>query len=98
MKRRPSDRLQVGEIDSTIAYEQRGSEWVLFRYVEGEAPGTRDQAYFSSVITCHEAFVAALRERIDLIETMYAPEADDSETRRRITAFLEDIPQMGNTP
>ncbi len=98
MKRRPSDRLQVGDIDSTIAYEQRGSEWVLFRYVQGQAPGEADQAYFSSVQKCHEAFCKALHDRADLIETMYAPEADDSGTRRKITEFLEDIPnQMGNT-
>jgi len=90
--------MQVGDIDSTIAYEQRGSEWVLFRYVQGEAPGTQDQAYFSSVIKCHEAWVEALQERLDLVATMYAPEADDSGTRLRISEFLSDIPnQMGNT-
>ena len=96
MKRRPSDRLQVGDIDSTIAYEQRGSEWVLFRYVEGEAPGTRDQAYFSSVIKCHEAFIKACHERLDGAESLHAPPADEG-TRRAITTFLDDIPQMGQS-
>jgi len=82
-------KLRVGDIDVVYSYEQRGKQWVLYRHIEGEAPGASQQHYYETVIECHDAWMAQCVEAIGGAGELFAPQSDLG-TQRRISVLLED--------
>jgi len=89
MTRRPHMKLRVGDIDVVYSYEQRGNSWVLYRRIDGEAPGASQQHFYTTVLECHEAWMAQCVAAIGGAGELFAPAADIG-TRKQIAVILDD--------
>lgn len=88
MTRRPRQELRVGDLDLIVGYEQRGSLWVVYRNLRGQAPSLSDQAEFSNRLEAHEAWKVTCHKAIDQVdESMAAPE----QTTGGIEHFFDDL-------
>lgn len=89
MTRRPHMTLRVGEVNLIIGYEQRGTEWVVYRTNEGEAPSFDQQAQFTNRIKAHEAWLETCHRALSIIEEKQA--APEREKEAGIQHFFDDL-------
>ena len=88
MTRVPLQQLRVGDLDLLVGYEQRGSVWVVYRTIRGQAPGTADQAEFDNRLEAHAAWKETCHKAIDQVDdSMAAPE----QTTGGISHFFDDL-------
>ena len=89
MTSRPHMKLRFWDTDVVIGYEQRGKSWVLYRRIDGAAPGAAEQHFFATVFECHEAWQKECKMAIDSSDGLFAPGADIG-TRTHIAVLLDD--------
>ena len=89
MTRRPHMRLRVGDLSLIVGYEQRGTDWVVYRNLEGEAPSMNDQQQFTNRLQAHESWLETCHRALSLVEERQA--APEREGDAGIQHFFDDL-------